>query len=333
MKYADTKPNHSTSKTQNLPERTDCTTKYSNPPKQVGDNKRLCVTVGGKETENKLLVQISEAEQVSDFERILNSNAILCERARGHVWRGCVAGHSTASVLPRPRSSYSLHAVSRAYHHLFRQHEDSLQPLIDRYRQAAADDHKSCPPVSLLQDDWYDNLQNLSEFYEDDQALRQEIECITEKIVTEEVRTAAEKDKPSSGKNKNFNVNLTDLIGLRVNGEGYSPISTQDGPSSDVEKAENEVYENDAKEWLEPSMNANSNDRQHSQDQDDSGVDCLSQNLNSVKIDSDAKVPTITFSNCTEGRVRSELADNSNVVIHLTVPSVDSIDESRPPMI
>lgn len=75
-------------------------------------------------------------------------------------------------------------------------------------------------------------------------------------------------------------------------------------------------------------MNANSDDR----GKDDPNVDCLAQNLDSIKIDSDAKVPTITFSNCCDGCAKSDSPDNSDVVIHLSVPSVDSINEARPPM-
>lgn len=308
MKYADKpKLRHSTSN-----RRVDNKTKLSSS-KQV-DNKRLCESVCGKETENKLLVQISEAEQVSDFERILNSNAILSER-QGHVWRGCAAHTPSAAVVPRPRSAYSLYTVSQTYHYLFQQHEETLQPLIDEYRQANAED-KPCPQNSLLNKNWYENLQGLSEFYEDDQDLKKEVETITDRIITEEVRPDA--GEPSKN-HKYFNVNLADLFGLRVNGEGFSPCRDDLGLSPDVEKADEE-------EWR-TSMNANSDERQNPPE----SVDCLAQNLSSVKIDSDATVPAITFSNCCDGCARSEVPDNTNVVIHLAVPSIDS-DEARPPM-
>lgn len=308
MKYADSlKPRHSTSKSK-----IDNRTKSRNPPKQVSD-KRLCDTVGcGKETENKLLLEISEADQVTDFERILNSNAILSERAHGHVWRRCLANAPSAAVLPRPRSAYSLYTVSQAYHYLFQQHEDSLQPLIDNYRQETAE-QPAALPTSLLEKNWYENLQDLSEFYEEDQALKHEIENITDRLITEEVQ-AEEKQ------NKNFNVNLADLIGLHVSGEGYSPVPTH---SPDIDQFDGD----DEKEWLSPIMNGNSDDS----NQDSPNVDCLAQNLNSVKIDSDAKVPTITFSNCCDGCGKSDSPNNSEV-IHLAVPSIDSIDEARPPM-
>lgn len=329
MKYADSqKPRHSTS----IPTSNSCNrrvdnnkTKQSNPPKQVSDSKRLCDTVGsGKETENKLLVQISEAEQVSDFERILNSNAIVRERAQGHVWRGCAATLApSASVVPRGGSAYSLFAVSQAYHYLFRQHEDSLQPLIDKYRQDNAAD-KDCPPNSFLEKNWFENLQDLSEFYEDDQDLKKEVETITDRIIAEEVHSSDSPSKEPNKRHKYFNVNLADLFGLRVNGEGYSPCRDDLGPSPDIERAnENE------EEWRAPSMSANSDDRQNPQA--DTDVDRLAQNLNSVQLDSDAKVPTITFSNCCDGRARSDHPNNTDVVIHLAVPSIES-DEARPPM-
>ncbi|XP_059048177.1 uncharacterized protein LOC131843528 [Achroia grisella] len=329
MKYADNpKPRHSTSKpAQNLcnTNQIDANrTKSSNPSKQVSDNKRLCQTVGcGKETENKLLLQISEAEQVSDFERILNCNTILSERSHGHVWRGCLAHKPSASVVPRPRSAYSLYAVSQAYQYLFQQHEESLQPLIDNYRQAHIE-HKGIPPVSFLGNSWYENLQGLTEFYEDDQALQNEIETITERIITEEVKTTEEPKQ--SNRSKNFNVNLAGLIGLHVNGESCTAaLNREDIVSSpDVDRA-NE----DEKEWLNPIMSANSNDQNKDKD---SQVDCLAQNLNTVNIDSDGKVPTITFSNCCEGLARNDQPSNTELDIHLTVPSVDSADESRPPM-
>lgn len=324
-KYAD--HTYSTSKYLCNNERVD-KTKSSNPPKQVSDKKRLCATTAcGKETENKLLLQICEAQQVSDFERILNSNAIQCGTARGRLWRGC-ATVSSAAVLPRPRSAYSLEAVSNTYHQLFQQHEVSLRPLIDQYRKAAADDHQACPPVSFLQDNWFERLQNLSEFYEEDPALHNEIETITNRIVTEEIN-AIEKVQPSDLKtNKNFNVNLADLIGLRVNGEGFSPILAQDGISPEIDRgSENEAED---KVWLGPIMSANSDDP-NIQNQTDT-VDCLAQNLKSVKIDDDAKVPDITFSNCCDGCGRTDSSDNSAVDVYLAVPSIDSVDESRPPM-
>lgn len=327
MKYADEpKSKHSTSKPpQNrYNRRIDVNkTKHCNPPKQVSDNKRLCDTAGcGKGTENKLLLQISEAEQVSDFERILNSNAILCERVRGHVWHGCVAPHKrSASVLPRPRSAYSLYTVSQTYHYLFRQHEESLEPLIEQYRQANTEENK--PPPSILQNNWYENFQNLSEFYEDDQVLRKEVETITDRIITDEINTVTDCHQASK-RNKNFNVNLAGLIGLHLTGERLSPSREDLGPSPDVDKADAEN-----EEWLAPSMSANSDDRDP---QNDTNVDCLAQNLDSVKIDSDAKVPTITFSNCCDGYARSDLPNNKDVVIHLAVPAIDSINEARPPM-
>ncbi|XP_061722189.1 uncharacterized protein LOC133528754 [Cydia pomonella] len=298
MKYADT---HSTS-TQNRIDSHN-KTKSSNPPKQVGE-KRLCQTIGGKETENKLLVQISEAEQVSDFERILNSNAILCER-RGHVWRSVAA--PTPASAHRPRSSYSLRAVSQAYHYLFRQHEDSLQPLIDHYRQTLAADNESLGNN-------LDNLNDLQEFYEDDHTLKKEIETATDQFITEEIQ-----EEPR-GKRGNFNVNLAGLIDLHVTGEACSPVPHEIDPLPDVDRGTD-----DEEEWLALSMSA-SDDQQENRD----SVDCLAQNLNSVKL-SDAKVPTITFSNCSDGD-RSELPNNKDVVIHLAVPSIDCIDETRPPM-
>ncbi|XP_046964241.1 uncharacterized protein LOC124533122 [Vanessa cardui] len=327
MTYADnSKLKHSTSKQNvNCNSKTiDNRTKSSNL-KQAGD-KKLCQTIGGKETENKLLLQISEAEQVSDFERILNSNAILWERARGHVWRGSVAAHTpSASLLSRPRSTYSLRAVSQAYHNLFQQHEESLQELIDRHRQSeTSDKHKQQTTTSLLENSWYENLQGLSEFYEDDPALQKEIETITDRIIADEARTV---EGGQVTTRSNFNVNLAGLIGLHVNGEGVSPTFRDDlGPSPEVERIEG----CDEKEWLDLSMSGNSDN--YSKDTSDSGVDCLAQNLNTIQIDCDGNVPTITFSNCCDGRSQANIPNNSEVVIHLAPPSIESVDEARPPM-
>ncbi|CAG5047136.1 unnamed protein product [Parnassius apollo] len=314
--------NHSTFKQrpQSNLERSNNNSKLFNP-KQVGDNKRLCQTIAsGKETENKLLLQISEAEQVTDFERILNANAILWER--GHVWRRSIAAHTpSASLLPRPRSTYSLHTVSQAYQQLFQQHEESVQPLVERYRQAA-DTNVTCTTPSLLEKNFYENLQDLSKFYEDDNDLQKEIETITDRLITVEVEVESQQ---SSARSKNFNVNLAGLIGLHVNGEGFSPTAREDqGP--EIEK--NTAYE--GKEWL-PSMSANFDERQQS-NANSSSVDHLASNLESVQIDCDAKVPTITFTNYCDVRVKSDTPDNTNVVIHLPVPVIDSIDESRPPI-
>ncbi|XP_045490501.1 uncharacterized protein LOC123690682 [Pieris rapae] len=318
----DSKTNHSTSnrKTYNV-----TSDNRSFNPKQVKD-KRLCQTIGGKETENKLLLQISEAEQVSDFERILNSNAILwkrtASRTHGHVWQRN-ATHTPTSFTSRPRSSYSLRAVSQAYHFLFRQHEESLQPLIDKYRQNNLNDHKD-PSASLLDSNWFENLQDLSEFYEDDPILQREIETITDRIITEEVKPSEAEQTTTRSL---FNVNLAELFGLHVNGDGVSPTYREEqGPSSVTEIKEH----CDGKEWLDPIMSSSPNNRSHS-GEDDSGVDSLSQNLTAVQIDSDTNVPTITFSNCCEGRSRADIPNNTNV-IHLAVPTIEDSDESRPPM-
>ncbi|XP_050671212.1 uncharacterized protein LOC126969708 [Leptidea sinapis] len=278
--------------------------------------KRLCQKVGGKETENKILLQISEANQVSDFERILNSSAILYERSHSHVWRRNVAIHSSSAITtPRPRSSYSLRTVSQAYHYLFRQHEESLQPLIDKYRRDNTD--LKNPPV---QSNWYQNLQELSEFYEDDKDLRDEIEAITDRIIVDEVSEGEQTTTRS-----NFNVNLAELFGLNVNGECISPTNREEQSQSPIDKIGNLT-----EEWLEPIMNSQSDDRKR--DSIDSNVDCLSKNLNSVQIDCDSNVPSITFSNCSEGHSRVDKTNNKDVVIHLAVPAIDNADESRPPM-
>ncbi|XP_039752409.1 uncharacterized protein LOC120628217 [Pararge aegeria] len=288
--------------------------------KLKADEKKLCYAVCGRETENKLLLQISEADQVSDFERILNSNAVLWDRARRQVWRGTVPAHTpSASLLPRPRSTYSLRTVSQAYHTLFYQHEESLQQLIDRYRQEAADQNKKST-TSLLDSNWFENLTGLTEFYEDDPTLQEEIETITDRIIAE----AAQTEGGAASTRNNFNVNLAGLISLHVNGEGVSPTFRDDlGPSPEVEKTD------DDKEWLSPIMSANSVDRHL---QESTNIDRLAQDLNTVQIDCDGKVPTITFSNCCEGRDQAGNPNNNDVVIHLAVPSTESTDEARPPM-
>lgn len=281
--------------------------------------RKLCHAACGKETENKLLLQISEAEQVSDFERILNSNAILWERAGRHVWRGSVAAHGpTASLLPRPRSSYCLGAVSHAYQTLFRQHEESLQQLVDRCRREAAEHAQNNAP-SLLDSDWFENLQSLTEFYEDDPTLQEEIETITDRIITDAASEGGATTR------SNFNVNLAGLISLKLNGEGVSPTFRDDlGPSPEVEKPDG----CDEKEWLSPIMSANSDDRRSQ----DINVDCLTRDLSTVQIESNGNVPTITFSNCCEGRSQADNPHGNDVVIHLAVPSIESADEARPPM-
>lgn len=261
---------------------------------------------------------------MSDFERILNSNAILWERARGHVWRGSVAAHTpSASLLPRPRSSYSLRTVSQAYHTLFRQHEESLQHLIDRHRQETAE-HKNATS-SLLENNWYENLQGLSEFYEDDQTLQKEIETITDRIIAEEVRSG---EGGQTTARSNFNVNLAGLISLQVNGDGVSPTYRDDlGPSPEIDKLN--TY--DEKGWIAPSMSANC-DEKYLQDNSETGIDGLAQNLNTIRIDCDGNVPTITFSNCCDGRSQADNQSNSEVLIHLAVPSINNVDEARPPL-
>ncbi|CAH2052727.1 unnamed protein product, partial [Iphiclides podalirius] len=290
--------------------------------KQVGESRRLCQTVDvSKGTENRLLLQISEAEQVADFERILNANAALWERDQGHVWRGSVAAHTpSASLLPRPRSTYSLQAASQAYHQLFQQHEQAVQPLVERYRRQPVDE-PACPTPSFLGDNWYENLHDLSQFYEDDQDLQKEIETITDRLIADEVHVSESSHK----RNRNFKVNLTDLIGLHVNGEGLSPPCRDERAPS----PEPEALTAQGKEWLSPSM---STPDQRPTNDPDINVDRLINNLDAVRIDCDANVPRITFSNCCDGWPKGDTPGNSDVAVHLSVPSVDSTDESRPPL-
>lgn len=332
MKYADNpKPRHSTSKpSQNLfnSKRVDSNkTKHYNPHKQGSNNKRLCQTIAcGKETQNQLLLQIREAEQVSDFERILNTNTIFCDRTKRQLWRCFNATHKTSSsVVPRPRSTYSLYAVSQAYHYLFHQHEESLQPLINEYRQTNFEKQTVCPPASLLGHNWYDNLQDLSEFYEDDKVLKKEIDSITDRLIAEEVKASKEPQVIPDKRINNFNVNLADLIGLHVDGESCTHNRDVLGLSPDVDRKEESN-----KEWLSPIMSANIDNQLNSQNE--VNVECITQSFESVKIESDNHVPAITFSNCCDSFIKNDLPKTTNVVIHLTVPSVDIIDESRPPM-
>ncbi|KAG7303321.1 hypothetical protein JYU34_011810 [Plutella xylostella] len=242
-------------------------TKSSNPLKQVRGNRKLCDTLGESGTENRLLLQISEAEQVADFERILNSNAILWSRSVGPAWR--------SADSPRPRSGYSLPAVTRAHLALTR----------DLLLAAPA------PPAPA-------DLRDLSLYYDDDVALQRELSAAADRAAA----AAAAAAEPL----RNFNVNLACLLGLQLG--DCSPAPPHE------------------KEWLEPSMSADDK-RQDKLD----CVDKLAQNLNSVKIDGNEKVPTITFSNCCETRSGSEATDNKSVEIHLAVPSVDSGVEARPP--
>lgn len=302
--YADEPKTLSTSKRDDA----DTRTKYSNPLKQVSANRKLCQTAGATGTANRLLLQINEAEQVGDFERILNSNAILCERTQRSVWHRVAPDAPSATVLPRPHSTYSLRGVSEAYHYLFQQHEESLQPLIESYRRAAAEAPPG-PSQSLLVRPWYDDLKDLSEFYEDDGSLKKEIETITDKIVEEEVKAAEE---TYTSQCRNFEVNLAGLIGLHVQGESLSPVHQGGGEDED-------------KEWPEQSMSADDSNKFD-------GVEQLAQNLTEVALDSNEKLPKITFSNCCEGCPTADRPNNTEVVIHLTVPSVDSGDEARPPI-
>lgn len=281
------------------------------------------------------MLQISEAEQIADFERILNSNAILSERARGHVWRRTRRIPSTADA--RPRSSYSLHAVSETYHYLFQQHQESLQPLIDSYRQGkllTSDQSITCRgvPHSILGRNWYEELQDLSEFYDDDKNLQEELEVITDQLITNDIKAKEESD--SCATNKNFNLNLSNLISLHVTGDSYAPLSDRDesGPSSEIEQVFSDQVTNEGKEWLAPIMSSNSDDsRQNSQERDN--VDSLTRDFTSVNLQETANVPIITLSNCCEGCSRTEAPDNTSLTIHLTVPSIQNVDESRPPII
>lgn len=336
MKYADESGNqkYSTSARHRSPlcyvERKD------NPlslPKQGSVNKKLCqADARGKETENKLLLQISEAEQVADFERILNSNAILSERARGHVWCARGARHPPSTAEVRPRSSYSLRAVSDAYHYLYQRHHESLQPLIEKYRRGFDQSNNyQDAPQSILGRNWYDELQDLSEFYDEDKTLQKEIEVITDQIITDEVKATEQSDSA----NKNFNLNLASLISLHVTGDSVVPLSDRDEsrPPSDIDHNCNDHQTNDGKEWLAPIMSSNSDEsRQNSQEANDGNVDNLAQSLSSVIIQDNASVPTITLSNCCDNCSRSNLPNNTSLTIHLTVPSIQSIDESRPPI-
>lgn len=346
MKYADEPPKSMRYSTSNRHRNNLCNldttngikTKNCYLNKQVSEKKLCQADAHGKETGSKLLLQISEADKVSDFERILNSNAILWERARGHVWYGTRPTDTPAVAVSRPRSTYSLYAVSEAYHYLFRQHEESLQPLIDKYRKATAagcepSSSDSDAPQSILGRNLYDNLQDLSEFYEEDHTLREEIDAITDKIITEEAKEIDAEQK-CNGTSVNFNVNLADLISLQVTGDSLSPVPNHDerGLSPEIDRRLYNNETDDGKEWLSSIMNTNPNESRQNSQENDANVKNLTQNFATVNLQDNENIPTITFSNCSEDCPRSELPNNTNLTIHLTVPSISCIEETRPPI-
>lgn len=212
-------------------------------------------------THNRLLLQISEAEQVADFERLLGVNAIL--------------------YRPRPSSVYSLRAVTRAHHLLFRRHLDELRPLIEQYRRL-----RGCPPLAHPAPAPLTTLYDLSTFYDDDDALRRQLELVTDGIVAEQLRAGRER------------LAHTAVVGRRA-------LCSPEG-------------------WLAPSMSA---DRDEAADH----VEEVVRSLDSVSLQ-DGGVPAITFSDCSEQKARDPPAAAPRT-IHLTVPSVNSVDESRPPLL
>lgn len=313
MKFAET-PKHS-SITKSLHNNFDNKTqsKQTNPFKQVTGKRK---TTQVRETENKLLRQISEAEQVEDFERILNHNAILSHRSRGRSWRQ-VAGDWSAGAS-RPRSAFSVNAVTDAYYYLFKQHEEALEPLIEHHRNKEHHTPLGSPPHSILSNDWKQEVRHLAHFYDDDEEIKLEVEAITERVITDEL----EKEPPRPS--RNFNVNLAGLIGLHVTGETCSPLHARsDSVTPDVDRSEGEE-----KEWLTSSMS--SDDKSAPQDQ--RSVDNIAHKLKGVSLEGNGDVPTITFSNCCDNRVKGEAPGNQDVVIHLGVPSIESGVEARPPM-
>lgn len=144
---------------------------------------------------SKTLAQISEADKVSDFERILNSNAILF----GARYTTAIADPASAEMFSdvsegdrrRPLSSYSLLNISETYNDLFQRHLDSLKTVPSR---------KFSVESNVSEGRMYEDLYNLPEYYDEDYIpIDQIVEC-------------SDDVKSSCCVSSNFNVNLSGLI-------------------------------------------------------------------------------------------------------------------------
>lgn len=155
---------------------------------------------------NRTLIEIREAKQASDFQRILGSNAILFGTARSLASPLFTEMYSDAPLddavsRKRPSSSYSVWNVSETYNYLFQRHLDSLKTVLgDRLDDGLSLDSPNS--VTVRDERLYEELYNLSEYYDEVCPPKRTESARAE--VTPVVRNCA----------NNFNVNLSDLISL-----------------------------------------------------------------------------------------------------------------------
>lgn len=265
--------------------------------------------------QNKTLAQIREADKVSDFERILNSNAILFGATHSHV--RAVPAEMFSDVFTndgaaplrnaRPLSSYSLLNISETYDFLFQRHLDSLKATPDRKLSVELED---------LDERLYEELYNLPEYYDEDYLTLDALGCAVS-------NAGVVADDTHGNCTNNFNVNLSDLISA----DKYDR-ATDDGGREGAETPSERIVDTaaDASRWKKPIMS--STDREEA-------IGDLERSLCELSLEQESRVPTITLSECENSsgasRVSPRRSDGGS--FGLTVPSMDcDIAESRPPL-
>lgn len=295
--------------------------------------------------ENKTLIQIREARKVTDFKRILSSNAILCGAVRSQASAQLSEMLSDATVntsfsVNRPQSAFSVWSVNNTYNFLFQSHLDSLQSVVnhrvsektsDKFYSKYRDGSEN--RVSVSEPRIFEELYNIPEYYQQtDLIFPVSKKVLPKKLLCNKESPATSNDsEPAIGCLNNFNVNLSDLISA-----GNKSDNTSINTSGEVINCDSRLG-NISGKGEETTISMSTTQQQGTLSHClNNKRDCLAEidrslceldiNININKVD----VPQITLSECREIPSHSTNLQPGQS-FNLSVPSVECCVESRPP--
>lgn len=293
--------------------------------------------------ENKTLIQIREARKVTDFKRILSSNAILCGAVRSQASAQLSEMLSDATVntsfsVKRPQSAFSVWSVNNTYNFLFQSHLDSLQSVVNHKVSEKTSDNKfynnfrdsSENRVSVTEPHLFEELYNIPEYYQQTDL----IFPVSKKVLPN--KPLCKKDssvvsvvsEPANGCLNNFNVNLSYLISA-----GNKNDNTSINTSGEVINSDS-CLENISGKGGETTISMSTTQQQGTlshclTNKRDLCLAEIDRSLCELDINK-ADVPQITLSECREiPSLQANLQPGQS--FNLSVPSVECCVESRPP--
>lgn len=299
--------------------------------------------VNSHHLENKTLIQIREATKVTDFKRILSSNAILCGAVRSQASAQLSEMLSDATVntsfsVNRPQSAFSVWSVNNTYNFLFQSHLDSLQSVVNHRFSEKNSDNKfynkyrdsSENRVCVTEPHLFEELYNIPEYYQQTDLIFPVSKKVlpNKPLCNRDSSAVSVVSEPPNGCVNNFNVNLSDLISAG-NKNDNTPINTSGEVINSNSRLENIGGKGEA---TTISMSTTQQQGTLSHCLNNKRDLCLSEidrslcELDINKVD----VPQITLSEC---RQIPSLPENlqPGQSFNLSVPSVECCVESRPP--